>query len=87
MAKVTVYGADWCAMTTSALDLLKEWGVDFDYVDVEDDLEASEWVKEQNGGKEKKPTIDVDGEVLRTPSESELKRVLQEKHLLTARQA
>ncbi len=84
MAKITVYGADWCSMTTHALDFLRDAGVDFEYIDVDDDPEAAEWVKKQNGGKEKKPTIDVDGQVLSTPSNSELKRVLAEKHLLPA---
>jgi mycoredoxin len=47
-------------------------GVEYEYVDVEKDAEASKWVKEQNGGKEKKPTLLIDGEVLTTPSDEEL---------------
>lgn len=82
MAKVKVYGADWCSMTTRSLEFLEEQGVDFDYIDVEEDPAASEWVKQQNHGKELKPTIDVDGEVLSTPSNGELKKMLEGKKLL-----
>jgi glutaredoxin len=82
MAKITVYGADWCHMTTDSLEFLRDAGVDFDYIDVDDDPEASEWVKKQNHGKELKPTIDVDGQVLSKPSNSQLKKVLEQKHLL-----
>jgi mycoredoxin len=82
MAKIIVYGADWCSMTVRSLNFLKQAGADFEYIDVEQDSEASEWVKKQNHGKELKPTIDVDGEILSTPSNSELKKALEERRLL-----
>jgi len=72
MANVKVYGADWCPMTSRTLDHLDELGVAYEYIDVEKDPQASKWVKAQNGGKEKKPTVLIDGEVLRTPSDEEL---------------
>jgi glutaredoxin len=72
MANVKVFGADWCPMTNHTREHLDELGVDYEYIDVEKDPEASAWVKEQNGGKEKKPTLLIDGEVLRTPSDEEL---------------
>lgn len=77
MAAIKVYGADWCHMTRSTLEHLDEIGVDYDYVDVDDDPKASRWVKEQNGGKEKKPTVDVAGTVLTTPSDEKLDAVLE----------
>ncbi len=83
MAKITVYGADWCSMTTRSLEFLKRSGVEFDYIDVDDDPKASEWVKSHNNGKEKKPTIDVDGDILSAPSDSQLKQALEKKHLLS----
>ncbi|MCU1330356.1 MAG: glutaredoxin-like protein [Bryobacterales bacterium] len=76
MKKVTVYGADWCPLTRRALDHLGAIGVPFDYIDVEADPAASEWVKSQNNGKEKKPTIDIDGQILVEPLNSELDSVL-----------
>lgn len=82
MSKITVYGADWCGLTTRSLDFLRNAGVDFDYIDVDDDPKASEWVKNHNNGKEKKPTIDLNGEILTAPSNSTLKQALERKHLL-----
>lgn len=76
MAKIKVYGADWCAMTQRTLHHLKERGADFEYIDVEADPAASEWVKQQNGGKEKKPTVDFNGQVVSEPTNSELDDLL-----------
>ena len=78
MAAIKVYGADWCEMTQGTLEHLKELGVDYDFVDIEDDPKACKWVKEQNGGKEKKPTVDIDGRVLTEPSDQELDHALAE---------
>ena len=83
MSQVTVYGADWCPLTTTARAYLDEVGVDYSYIDIEEDEPAAKWVREQNGGKEKKPTIDVEGKVLSEPTNSELERVLRAKHILT----
>jgi glutaredoxin len=83
MASVKVYGADWCSMTKSALAHLKQLGVEYEYINIDRDREAAQWVAEQNGGKEKKPTIDVDGEILSEPPSGLLDQVLQAKGLLT----
>ncbi len=72
MAGIKVYGADWCWMTTETRNHLDQMGVDYDYIDVDDDPAASQWVKDHNGGKEKKPTVDINGRVLTTPSDDEL---------------
>lgn len=64
-------------MTTDTLDCLKRLGVEYEYVDIERDPKAAAWVRAQNGGKEKKPTLDIDGTVLTEPDEEELKDVLR----------
>jgi len=76
MADVKVYGADWCSMTKRTLAHLKERGVEFEYVDIDKNREAAKWVAEQNGGKEKKPTLDIDGVILSEPTNEELDRAL-----------
>jgi len=75
---IKVYGADWCPTTTTTREHLDELGVDYDYIDVEADRAAAKWVKDQNGGKEKKPTLDINGNVLSTPSEEELDAALRD---------
>ena len=80
--KVKVYGAGWCSMTTRTLAHLEQVGVPFEYIDVEEDEAASQWVKEQSAGKEKKPTLDVAGTVVITPSNAELEKALKAAGLL-----
>lgn len=79
---VKVYGADWCADTRRTKEFLDGLGVAYEYVDVEADEAASRWVKEQNGGKERKPTIDVSGQILSVPSEHDLVGALRERGLM-----
>jgi glutaredoxin len=74
---VKVYGADWCPLTRRALSHLKERGVPYEYTDIDEDREAAKWVAEQNGGKEKKPTIDIDGRILSEPTNRELDEALK----------
>jgi glutaredoxin len=82
MDKIEVYGADWCDDTRHALRHLDELGVDYQYVNIEEDSNASEWVKSRNDGKEIKPTIKVGDEVLRAPGDEELESALRNAGLL-----
>ncbi len=77
MADIKVYGADWCSDTQKVLKLLDGKGVAYDYIDIDDDRTAAKWVAEQNNGKEKKPTLDIGGQVLSVPSESQLSEALR----------
>ncbi|MCA1557350.1 MAG: glutaredoxin family protein [Acidobacteria bacterium] len=77
MSKVKVYGADWCKDTQRTLKHLDEMGVDYDYVDVEQDEKAALWVREQNDGRERKPTLDINGRVLSVPTNQELEEALK----------
>ena len=79
---VKVYGADWCGDTKRTLAFLDKQGVKYEYIDVEADAQAAEWVKEQNNGKERKPTVDLGGQILSVPSEQELAGALREKNLI-----
>jgi glutaredoxin len=76
MATIKVFGADWCPMTNRTREHLQHLGVDYEYVDIEKDPNASEWVKKQNDGKEKKPTLLIGREILSTPSNEELDAAL-----------
>ena len=82
MAEVKVYGADWCSMTQQTLSYLDGMKVPYHYVNIEKDDRAREWVKRQNDGKEKKPTLDVGGEILTEPSDDELESVLRRKRVV-----
>lgn len=82
MNKVTVYGADWCGDTKRTLRQLDDLGVAYDYIDVEQDEQASRWVKGQNAGKERKPTIKLGERVLSVPSDQELEHALREQGIV-----
>jgi glutaredoxin len=80
---IKVYGANWCGDTKRTCAYLDNLGIDYDYIDVESDASASEWVKSQNEeGKEKKPTLVVGSSVLVTPDESRLKSALEQEGLI-----
>jgi glutaredoxin len=81
MADIKVYGADWCSLTTRTKAHLDQQGIPYEYVNIDQDRRAAEWVAAQNGGKEKKPTLDIGGYVLAEPTNAELDKVLVEKGL------
>lgn len=82
MNDVRVYGADWCEDTQATLNHLDSLGVQFDYINVEQDPQAQAWVKQQNSGKQKTPTLDIQGQVLVEPSEYELEEALRGRGLM-----
>ena len=77
--EVKVYGADWCGDTQHTLKHLSALGVAYRYINVEQDEKARAWVKEHNDGKERKPTLDIAGQILSVPSDRELDSALREK--------
>ena len=82
MDKVEVYGADWCGDTQRTRQHLDRLGVAYDYINVEQDQQASEWVKQQNDGKERKPTVKIGEQVLAEPSNQALEHALRQEGLL-----
>jgi mycoredoxin len=81
---IRVFGADWCPLTTGTLRHLDKLGLQYEYVDIERDPDAAEWVRTENGGKEKKPTVDIDGVILSEPTNAELDRVLKQQNIAAA---
>jgi mycoredoxin len=79
---VKIYGADWCEDTRHVLEFLGRLGVAYEYVDIEQDESAAAWVRGQNGGKERKPTVDVAGQILCAPTDHELTSALRERGLM-----
>jgi thioredoxin reductase (NADPH) len=79
---VTVYGADWCGDTTRTLRHLEQSGVEYDYIDIDQDPDGERKVIEFNRGKRRIPLVEIasdDGETkaLSVPSASELKEALE----------
>jgi mycoredoxin len=80
---VEVYGADWCGDTQRTRRYLDRLGIAYQYIDVERDSQASQWVKDQNDGKERKPTVKVGAQVLAEPSDEALERALRAEGLVS----
>ena len=82
MFGVKVYGADWCEDTRHARAFLDGLGVRYEYVDIEGDESAAAWVRDHKDGKERKPTVDVAGQILSVPSDHDLTAALRERGLM-----
>lgn len=83
MADVKVYGADWCEDTQHTRRFLESNGIVYDYINIDHDRAAAKLVMDHNGGKERKPMVEVKGHTLSTPSEAQLMEVLETQGLTT----
>ena len=81
-APVKVYGATWCHDTRDTVKHLDSLGVEYEFLDVDEDPHAQAWVKDHNNGKQKLPTLDVAGEILSIPDMPELDEVLRAKGIV-----
>lgn len=82
MSQIKVYGADWCEDTQQTRRRLEHLGVRYDYLNVDFDSHAREFVRMQNDGRQLTPTVVVAGDVLVEPSGEELDGLLRAKRLL-----
>jgi glutaredoxin len=57
--------------------------VSYQYINIEKDGEAAQWVRRHNEGKERKPTIKIGDRVLTVPGDGELESALREKGLIS----
>jgi thioredoxin reductase (NADPH) len=70
---ITVYGAHWCPDCRRSKQFLGEHQIPYNWVDIEQDKEAEQYVLERNGGKRIIPTIEfADDSILVEPSNAEL---------------
>lgn len=61
MASIRMYTTEWCGDCRNAKRFLKENGIDFDEINIEENEQAAEFVIRANEGKRKVPTFEVDG--------------------------
>ncbi|HEX6177604.1 MAG TPA: glutaredoxin domain-containing protein [Thermoanaerobaculia bacterium] len=74
---VRVYGADWCGDTVRTLRHLDQAGVNYDYIDIDQDDEGEKKVIEFNRGNRRIPLVEIGDKALSVPSASELDAVLK----------
>ena len=59
MEKITIYSTSWCVDCRRAKQFLKERGVGFSEVNIDEEPDAEELVLQVNDGRRKVPTIKV----------------------------
>ena len=59
MEPITIYTTTWCGDCRRAKSFMKERGVEFREVNIEEDADAEDIVVEVNHGKRKVPTLQV----------------------------
>jgi len=83
MAKIKMYGAEWCGDCRRSKKFLDSNNVEYNYIDVEADETASEKVIEINGGQRSIPVIIFeDGTHMTEPSDNDLKAKLESLSIL-----
>jgi thioredoxin reductase (NADPH) len=74
--RVTVYGTDWCGDTVRTLRHLDNSGVNYQYVNIDEDEHAEKKVIEFNQGKRRIPLVEIASDngmkSLSVPSASEI---------------
>ena len=73
---IRVYGADWCGDCRRAKDFLKQNEIEYDFVDIDLDEQATKKIEKLNGGKRVIPTIEIGASTFINPDNAELSRVL-----------
>ncbi|MEN9305332.1 MAG: hypothetical protein RLY76_600 [Actinomycetota bacterium] len=77
-SNITMYSADWCGDCRRSKRLLDSLNVEYNLIDVEADVSASDKVIEINGGRRSIPVIVFpDGTHLTEPSDNDLKAKLE----------
>ena len=72
MNTIELYGADWCPDCRRAKSFLKENNIEFTFIDVDVDKEATDKVEIINNGKRIIPTIIIHKKAYTNPNNSKL---------------
>jgi len=74
--RIVFYGAYWCSDSIRTRRFLNRHGVPNTLVDVDEDPQAAQKVKEWNNGFLSTPTLDIEGRIVTEPSDEELAEIL-----------
>jgi mycoredoxin len=61
MATIRMYSTSWCVDCRRAKQFLRERGVEFEEINVDEDPDAEELILRVNDGRRRVPTIETDG--------------------------
>lgn len=83
---IQVYGTDWCRLTFRIREFLTNSRVDYDYLDIERDPLAEEFVRMMHDGKRRYPLVVLAHQVATNPTLTELGKLLRD-HRVESRPA
>jgi len=75
---IQVYGTDWCGLTFGVREYLTNSRIPYDYYNIEQDLQADDFVRSMNDGRRRFPLIVVQERIITNPTLNELQRVLDQ---------
>jgi glutaredoxin len=76
MSEIKVYGADWCGDCVRAKRMLDRTGTDYEWIDVELDVDAKEEAIRLSGRRNIPVIVFPDGDILIEPNDPELQQAL-----------
>ena len=68
MAEVTMYTTEWCGYCKRLKSAMKQHGISFDEIDIEEHDEFGPMIEELTGGFRTVPTLEICGDYLVNPS-------------------
>jgi len=81
-ANIDIYGSDNCEDTARTRKHLESRGIPFNYIDIDENIDAERKVKELNNGRRLTPTVIIEGAGnsyrVAEPSNEELDRILDD---------
>ena len=77
--KITIYGTHWCGDCYQVINFFKSHNIDYQWIDIDTDLHAEQFVIHVNRSLRSMPTIILeDGSILVEPSRNELEQKLRQ---------
>ncbi|PCH95452.1 MAG: NrdH-redoxin [Bacteroidetes bacterium] len=77
MKKIIMYGTPWCADCNRSKAILEDFGLEYEYIDIDKDEDAAQKVMKVNQGRRVVPTLIIDGKAHSNPDYLELKELLE----------
>jgi len=73
--KIIMYGTTWCGASIRAKKLFEDYQIEFEWINIDKDIEGEKRVQEINNGYKSVPTIIFsDGSILVEPDKETLKQ-------------
>ncbi|MBX6334796.1 glutaredoxin family protein [Candidatus Saccharibacteria bacterium] len=80
-SKIIIYGAEWCGFCHAARRYLDDKGIEYDYRDVEQDMDDMRAAIEKSG-QTGIPVIDIDGTIIIGFDRPRIDQVLKDKQIV-----